>query len=171
MKEPTMTRDTTQPSLHDVGDALAVATERDLDRIRRRPVRRIVLALAGLAVLGAGTAAAAGLFTPKQVAEGMPAGTAIFGQTDPTCVLNADDASYRCTLSNPPGDEVTDANGNPAYLGTKEVVAIDGVVAGGCIGLDQAGMTWDCYVGQAAVDHDIISQDFLGEPLLGPGHG
>ena len=32
-------------------------------------------------------------------------------------------------------------------------------------------MTWDCYVGQAAVDHEIISQDFLGEPVLGPGHG
>ena len=68
-------------------------------------------------------------------------------------------------------DEVTDANGNPAYLGTKEVVAINGVVAGGCIGLDQAGMTRDCYMGQAAVDQEIISQDFLGQPVLGLGHG
>jgi hypothetical protein len=166
-----MTHDSNQPSLSDVGDALAEATRRDLARARRRPVRRVALALAGLVVLGAGTAAAAGLFSPKQVAEGMPAGTAIFGQTDPTCVLNSGDGSYRCTLSRPPADEVTDANGNPAYLGTKEVVAIDGVVAGGCIGLDQAGMTWDCFVGQAAVDHEIISQDFLGEPVLGPGHG
>ena len=166
-----MTHDPNLPSLQDVGAALADATERDLHRVRRRPVRRIALALAGLVVLGAGTAAAAGLFTPRQVAEGMPAGTAIFGQTDPSCVLNPDDGRYRCTLSKPPADEVTDANGNPAYLGTKEVVAINGVVAGGCIGLDQAGMTWDCYVGQAAVDHEIISQDFLGQPVLGPGHG
>jgi hypothetical protein len=166
-----MTHDPTQPTLQAVGDALAAATDRDLRRGRSRPMRRIALALAALAIVGAGTAAAAGLFSPKQVAEGMPAGTAIFGQTDPTCVLNPDDGSYRCTLSKPPADEVTDANGNPAYLGTKEVVAIDGVVAGGCIGLDQAGMTWDCYVGQAAVDHEIISQDFLGEPVLGPGHG
>jgi len=160
-----------EPTLQEVGDALAAATNRDLHRGRHRPVRRIALALAGLAVIGAGTAAAAGLFGPKQVAAGMPAGTAIFGQTDPTCVLNPDDSSYRCTLSKPPANEVTDANGNPAYLGTKEVLAIDGVVAGGCIGLDAAGMTWDCYVGQAAVDHEIIGPDFLGEPVLGPGHG
>jgi hypothetical protein len=158
-------------TLQDLGESLAAATERDLHAHRRRRVGRIAVALAGLVVVGAGTAAAAGLFSPKQVAEGMPAGTAIFGQTDPTCVLNADGSSYRCTLSKPPGDEVTDANGNPAYQGTKEVVAIDGVVAGGCIGLDAAGMTWDCYVGQAAVDHEIISQDFLGQPVLGPGHG
>jgi hypothetical protein len=166
-----MTHTHDQPSLRDVGAALEVATDLDLRRSRRRPVRRIAFALAGLAILGAGTAAAAGLFSPKQVAEGMPAGTAIFGQTDPTCVLNPDDGSYRCTLSKPPANEVTDANGNPAYLGTKEVVAIDGLVAGGCIGLDESGMTWDCYVGQAAVDHEIISQDFLGQPVLGPGHG
>ncbi len=43
--------------------------------------------------------------------------------------------------------------------------------AGGCIGLDVAGMAWDCYIGQDAVDHEIISQDFLGEPVPGPGHG
>lgn len=129
------------------------------------------MALAGLAVLGADTAAAAGLFSPGQVAEGVPAGTAVFGQTDPCRVLNPDDGSHCCTVSKPPADEVTDANGNPAYLGTKEVVAIDGVVAGGCIGLDQAGMTCDGYIGQAAVAHEIISREFLGEPVLGPGRG
>jgi hypothetical protein len=166
-----MTHSPNQPTLHDVGDALSVATDRDLRRGRRRPVRRIALALAGLAVIGAGTAAAAGLFSPRQVAAGMPAGAAIFDQTDPSCVVNADGSSYRCTLSKPPADEVTDANGNPAYLGTKEVLAIDGVAAGGCIGLDAAGMTWDCYIGQAAVDHEIIGPDFLGQPVLGPGHG
>jgi hypothetical protein len=32
-------------------------------------------------------------------------------------------------------------------------------------------MTWDCYIGQAAVDQEIIGPDFLGEPVLGPGHG
>ena len=28
-----------------------------------------------------------------------------------------------------------------------------------------------CYVGQAAVDHDIIGPDFLGQPVLGSGRG
>jgi hypothetical protein len=32
-------------------------------------------------------------------------------------------------------------------------------------------MTWDSYVGWAAVDHEIISRDLLGQPALGPGNG
>ncbi|HEX5148289.1 MAG TPA: hypothetical protein VFW02_04350 [Candidatus Limnocylindrales bacterium] len=160
-----MTHATDPSNLDELGDALTAATERDLHRGGRRPVRRIALVLAALAIVTAGTAAAAGLFSPKQVAQGMPAGAAIFDQTDPSCVANADGASFRCSLSSPPAPEVSD------FSGTKEVLAIDGVAAGGCIGLDAAGMTWDCYIGQDAVDHDIISQDFLGEPVLGPGHG
>ena len=69
------------------------------------------------------------------------------------------------SLRVPPAPEITD------FTNTKEVLAIDGLAAGGCIGLDAAGMTWDCYIGQDAVDHEIISQDFLGEPVPGPGHG
>lgn len=161
-----MTHSTNPPSLHELGDILTNATERDLRRGRRGPVPgRIALALAGLAVVGVGTAAAAGLFSPKQVATGMPAGAAIFDQTDPSCVVNPDGSSYRCTLSSPPAPEVSD------FQGTKEVLAIDGLAAGGCIGLDAVGMTWDCYIGQAAVDHEIISQDFLGQPVLAPGRG
>jgi cytosine/adenosine deaminase-related metal-dependent hydrolase len=160
-----MTDATTPNSLDELGDALSAAAERDLHRLARRPVRRIALVVAALAVVTAGTAAAAGLFTPKQVASGMPAGAAIFDQTDPTCATNPDGTSYRCTLAAAPEPEVTD------FTGVKEVLAIDGVAAGGCIGLDVAGMTWDCYIGQDAVDHEIISQDFLGEPVLGPGHG
>ena len=100
-----------------------------------------------------------------QVEQGMPAGAAIFAQTDPTCLPNPDGTSFRCGLSRPPvGDAGT-------YLGYKEVLAIDGVAAGGCLGLDATGMTWECYIGQAAVDHEIISQDFLGQPVLGPGQG
>lgn len=93
----------------------------------------MALALTVIAVVTGGTAAAAGLFCPKQVATGMPAGAAIFDQTDPTSVVNADRASFRCTLSTAPAPEVTD------FTGTKEVLAIDGIAAGGCISLDAAG--------------------------------
>lgn len=160
-----MTNHSTSSPLQELGDALSQATDRDLDRARRRPTRRIALIVATVAVVTAGTAAAAGLFSPKQVAAGMPAGAAIFDQTNPTCAVNADGVSFRCTLANAPAPEVTD------FTGVKEVLAIDGVAAGGCIGLDAAGMTWDCYIGQDAVDQEIISQDFLGEPILGPGRG
>jgi hypothetical protein len=95
----------------------------------------------------------------------MPAGAGIFDQTDPSCVPNPDGTSFRCTLLRPPAGELV------TYLGAKEVLAIDGVAAGGCIGLDAAGMNWDCFLGQAAVDHEIISQDFLGQPVSGPGQG
>jgi hypothetical protein len=95
----------------------------------------------------------------------MPAGAAIFEQTDPSCVLNPDGRSFRCTLARPPVAEIEN------FLGAKEVLAIEGKVGGGCIGLDVAGMQWDCFLGQDAVDREIIGPDLLGEPVLGPGQG
>ena len=117
----------------------------------------VTIALAAALLGGCGPAA--------QVELGMPAGAAIFDQTDPTCLPNPDPISFRCTLSRPPAGEAA------TYLGAKEVLAIDGVAAGGCMGLDALGMTWDCFIGQAAVDREIISQDFLGQPVSGPGEG
>lgn len=60
-----MTHLTNRSSLDDLGSALSRATERDLRTANRRPVRRIALAVTVLAIIGTGTAAAAGLFTPK----------------------------------------------------------------------------------------------------------
>ncbi len=156
-------------SLGDLGDALARATARDLQSARRRPIRRIAIAIAAVALIGTGTAAAAGLFTPKQVAAGMPAGAVIFDQTDPSCAYDASGGAYHCTLSSPPKTDSV-GSGITDFDGTKEVLVVHGVVAGGCIGQDTAGMTWDCYIGQDAVDHEIVTQDFLGEPA-GPGAG
>jgi hypothetical protein len=159
-----MTQLSDQPGLDHLGDALSRATERDLRRSSRRPIRRIAVVVAALAIVGTGTAAAAGLFTPKQVAAGMPAGAVIFDQTNPTCVTDAGGTVFHCTLASAPAPEVSD------FSLTKEVLVVDGKVAGGCIGRDAAGLTWDCYIGQDAVDHEIVSQDFLGEPA-GPGRG
>lgn len=167
-----------------LGDAIAAATERDLRRGRRRGARRVILAVAVLAILGTGTVAAATMLTPRQVAVGMPAGAAIFDQTDPTCSPAAGGA-YRCTLASAPKDEpCVPSSGTkvvtcPAvpgtqsvdYRGSKEVLAVDGKVAGGCVGVDERGLTWDCYVGTDAVKMEIITQDFLGEPVLGPSRG
>ena len=159
-----MTQLTDQSSLADLGDALSRATQRDLRRAGRRPIRRISIAVTALAIVGTGTAAAAGLFTPKQVAAAMPAGAVIFDQTDPSCVHDAGANVFHCTLAAAPAAETSD------YTGTKEILVITGKVAGGCIGQDKAGMSWDCYIGQDAVDHQIVTQDFLGEPA-GPGRG
>ena len=159
-----------QPDLQELGDALSTVTERDLRRTRRRPIRRIAAAVAVLAIIGTGTAAAAGLFSPKQVAAGMPGGAVIFTDTHPTCLAGSTASAFDCTLATAPDPEGTDAAGNADFTGTKEPLVVDGKVAGGCIGIDKAGLTWECYIGQAAVDHEIVSQDFLGQPA-GPGRG
>jgi hypothetical protein len=129
------------------------------------PLRRVALAVAALTLIGAGTAIAAGVFSPRQVAAGMPAGAMIFGGTHPTCTLDADGITYHCTLATAPAPEISD------FLGSKQLIAIDQKIAGGCIGQDSAGMTWDCYVGVDAVRKDILVQDLLGEQELEPGRG
>jgi hypothetical protein len=103
--------------------------------------------------------------TPLQVEVGMPAGAAIFARTDPRCVLSADATSFRCTLSRAPAPEVTN------FLEVREPLAIGGRVAGGCLGLDRSGMTWDCYIGQDAVDRAIIGKELLGQPAPHPSRG
>jgi hypothetical protein len=175
------------PELAHLGDDLERATTRHLGASRRRS--RTVRAAAGLAVVAhllTAPAAAAGLFTPKQVAAGMPAGAVIFGNTQPVCVLDADGSTYHCTLDTTPQSDSTGLKrpaGNPTagkpagsdmvtdYTGYKEPIGIAGVVAGGCLGRSADGLSWDCYIGRDAVDQLIISQDFLGEPMLGPGRG
>ena len=140
-----------------------------------------------VALLLTATAAVAGLFTPKQVAAGMPAGAVIFGNTQPVCVLDADGSTYPLHPRHHAAvrfDRAQAARGQPDcgqagrvrrrstdYTGYKEPIGIGGVVAGGCLGRSADGLSWDCYIGQDAVDQLIISQDFLGEPMLGPGRG
>jgi hypothetical protein len=102
---------------------------------------------------------------PVHVAAGMPAGAAIFAQSDPTCALEADGKTYRCTLKNAPAPEFSN------YLGAKMLLAIAGSVAGGCVGLDRDGMTWNCFLGQDAVDHEILDKGLLGQPAPFPGRG
>jgi len=150
--------------LQRLGDALSASTERDVRRGRGRSVRRAALALAVIAVLGTGSVAAATLLTPKQVATAMPAGAVIFDQTDPTCTADPAGKVFHCTLGCAPAPD------EPDYTGSKQTLVADGRIAGGCSGQDAAGMHWDCYVGQDAVDMEIITQDFLGEPA-GPSRG
>jgi hypothetical protein len=112
-----------------------------------------------------GRAPTAADVTPQQVALGMPAGAAIFAATDPKCVLSADGTSFGCTLSRAPAPEISN------FLDAKEWLAIGGRVAGGCLGLDRGGMSWQCYIGQSAVDQAIIGKDLLGQPAPYPGRG
>jgi len=181
--EPT-TEPTTDPTtdLARLGDDLERATGEQLGRARRSRTLKAAGGLAAVALLLTATAAAAGLFTPRQVAASMPASAVIFGGTHPSCVLDADGSTYHCTLDSAPlaedapvqaGPKAGSGTGSGAmdYTGAKEPIAIDDVVAGGCIGRSADGLAWDCYIGQDAVDQLIIGKDFLGEPMTGPGRG
>ena len=44
-------------------------------------------------------------------------------------------------------------------------------VNGGCRSLTSDGRAWQCYIGSAAVDEQIVSADFLGEYMPSPGVG
>jgi hypothetical protein len=185
-----MTTATPDPStdLARLGDDLERAAGAQLATRRRRT--RTLRAAAGLAVVAlllTATAAMAGLFTPKQVAASLPASAVIFGNAHPTCLVDADGSTFHCTLDTPPQSDMTGLSPVPGkggvtdkpagsdvvadYTGRAEPIGIDGVIAGGCRGRSADGLSWDCYIGQDAVDQLIISQDFLGEPMLGPGRG
>jgi hypothetical protein len=156
---------TTDSKLRRLGDELEHAARRDLRR-RRRGAVRVVAVLAALAALGAGAAVAAGVFSEEQVAAGMPAGSAIFGGTEPACELQEDGITYACTLASLPTEEILDD-----HRGAKELVTIDDRIAGGCIGRDREGRRWDCYLGDEAVKREILVADLLGEYAPVPGRG
>ena len=82
--------------------------------------------------------------------------------TEPTCTVVTQDVEYRCTLGRAPGDEIAD------WTGTVEpTVDATQHVNGGCRSLNAAGTEWSCYIGEAAVEQQIIGPDFLGERVAG----
>ena len=153
-------------TLDRLGDALEAATQRNL-ATHKRP-RRGIIAAAVAAVVLVPTAAIAGakLISNDDVAKSLPAGTLSLAGTDPTCTTVSDGVEYRCVLAKAPAPEVSDWKGTvePTVDQTKHV-------NGGCRSLSSAGTTWECYLGQAAVDQQIIGAGFLGEFAPSPGVG
>jgi hypothetical protein len=141
---------------------------------RHTTVRRSFRVTKGLVVLAALVALAApaavvatSLLTPHDVAVGMPGGSAIFQGTNPSCVVVTDGVAYRCTLAYAPTVETV-----PSYLGSKQILqGTDSTIVGGCIGTSSNGLHWDCYIGEAAVQHGILVKSMLGQPMQGPSHG
>jgi hypothetical protein len=155
-----------ETNLARLGEALERAADADLSR-RRKPRRRIAAAAAVLAVLVPGAAIAAGhLFSSADVAASMPAGTLALAGTEPRCTVVRDGVEYHCVLSRPPAPEVSDWKGTvePTVDGTKHV-------NGGCRSLTSDGTEWECYLGRAAVDRQIVGAGFLGEYAPSPGVG
>ena len=168
------------PQLRALGDRLERAATADLatssQAVARRPrriSRRVAIAIAALAIAIPGVAIAANqLISTDEVAQSLPAGTLALAGTDPTCTVVKKDVEFHCVLAKAPAIEVTDAQGNPKWKGTVEPsVDASKHVNGGCRGLTDDGLEWQCYIGQAAVDQQIIGQGFLGEYAPSPGVG
>lgn len=182
-----MTTDTQIPDrLAQLGEALDRAVRADLAaqgqlhgrrsrHSRRLPrTRRLVVGVVAAAVLvPAGAIAATSLISTSQVAASLPQGTKALIGTNPSCNVVTAGVEYHCVLASAPsGDVPTDANGNPAWLGTVEpTVDANKHVNGGCRSQNQAGTDWECYIGQAAVQHQIITEGFLGQYAPAPGVG
>jgi hypothetical protein len=155
------------PRLATLGDELEHACAADLATRPRRRTRRMVLAAAGVAVvLGAAAAIAADQLSTSDVANSLPAGTAALIGTNPTCTVVKQNVEYHCVLAKAPAPEVSDWKGTvePTVDATKRV-------NGGCRALRSDGLEWQCYLGQAAVDQQIIGAGLLGEYAPQPGHG
>jgi hypothetical protein len=152
--------------LERLGDELEAAARRNLAPTRRLR-RRLALALAALAVAVPSAALAAHHFiSGEDVARSMPAGTLSLAGTEPSCTVVTESVEYHCTLAKAPAPEVTD------WKGTVEpTVDASKRVNGGCRSLNGAGTTWQCYIGQAAVDQRIIAAGLLGEYAPTPGRG
>jgi hypothetical protein len=162
------------PDLARLGDELERATAADLAlahtrpaRPRRRLSRRLVVAVAALAILVPGVAIAANQLTStSDVAQSMPAGTLALAGTEPTCTVVTQDVEFHCTLAKAPAAEVSD------WLGTVEpTVDASKHVNGGCRSLASDGKEWECYLGQKAVDEQIIGPSLLGAYAPSPGVG
>ncbi|HEY4346284.1 MAG TPA: hypothetical protein VGM80_01760 [Gaiellaceae bacterium] len=159
------------PDLEALGDALERATAADLARApharRRLPRRRLAILAITAAIAIPGLAFAADQLTStKEVAASMPAGTLSLAGTEPTCTVVKDDVEYHCVLAHNPAPEVSD------FKGTVEpTVDASKHVNGGCRSLTSDGLEWECYIGEAAVQQQIIGEGFLGEYAPSPGVG
>jgi hypothetical protein len=134
---------------------------------RRRTLALVVACVVMLGAVGGGIAAR-GLFkSPAEEEQGLPDGSAMFIGTHPVCT-RASDVQFHCVLQSTPTVEYIEGS----YLGSK-MLSVDATkhIDGGCIATSEDGLVWDCYLGQAAVDHDILAASLLGEYQPGPSHG
>jgi len=153
-------------TLDRLGDALEAATRRTV-AAHKRPRRGIVAAaVAAVVLVPAAAIAGAKLISNGDVASSLPAGTLSLAGTEPTCTTVKGGVEYRCVLAKAPAPEVSDWKGTvePTVDATKHV-------NGGCRSLRADGLEWQCYLGQTAVDEQIIGPGFLGEYSSGPGVG
>jgi|GEM_PF-3624620 len=144
---------------------LALAVNSAQRFLHRRAVLAVALVL--LVAVGGAIAASRLFVTPAQESQGLLDGSALFVGTHPTCA-RVSDQQFHCTLESAPTVEYLVGS----YLGAK-MLSVDATkhIDGGCIATSEGGLTWDCYLGDAAVKQGILDQALLGQYRPGPSHG
>lgn len=144
----------------------------DVERARR-VWPRLAMAVAAIAVVGAGTAVASRLFSARDVERYLPQGSTVFIGAEPRCHAVEAGVAFRCELSRTPSTmSVTGADGRPAFKGAKfGTVDDENRVNGGCIALNEPGTLWACYLGERAVAEDILDEGVLGQKQAEPAAG
>jgi hypothetical protein len=103
--------------------------------------------------------------SPLPVLVELPDGATFMGLS-PLCTT-AIEGIYDCTIDEfPVGARTGDVTG---YVNI--IVDNTSHVSGGCRASNANGTRLTCYVGQLAVDHDIVSAGFLGDWVAGPAQG
>jgi hypothetical protein len=163
------------------GDALVRAWRDDLaggmDRKRLRRPRTVVVVIAAVLAVSGGVAFAASalLKSPKDEQTGMVEASTLFHDSNPVCVSVSADA-FHCTLDRPPtGETFYSQDGTQlldVFLGMKQAT-VDSTnhIDGGCVSDSADGRSWQCYLGSAAVSHDVVSEALLGEFSPSPRAG
>ena len=117
-------------------------------------------------VLGGAAALAADQLSTSDIAQSLPCGNGGTDRHRPD--VHGREAGRRVPLR--PGQaalpEVSDWKGT-----VESTVDATKHVNGGCRALQSDGLAWECYLGQAAVDQQIVGQGFLGQYAPEPGHG
>lgn len=156
-----------EPSTFEVNDVVTrvwTSPRRPRRRVRQ-PGWRAVAAVLVIAVGAPATALAVSSLTgPGQVAHSLPAGSFYLKGTEPTCTTVTAGSVYRCTLAERPRPYP----GAASWTGTNEpTVDATKHVNGACLAQNAGGSVWVCYVGQAAVDHELIlsrQQAYASQP-------
>jgi hypothetical protein len=151
-----------------IGDDLERAARADLAATRRGRTRRrrVLGGAAAIAILAPSAALAGGLLSTSDVARSLPAGTQFLVGTKPACEVVDEGVEYHCTIDRAPQSGISDLKGT-----VEPTVDASRHTNGGCRSLRTDGTEWQCYIGQRAVDEQIIGPGLLGAYSPGPGAG
>ncbi len=101
----------------------------------------------------------------RGVARGLPASSMAIVAAEPTCVTLRRNVEYDCLLSASPGSEPRAVAVAAGRWRGQVVATVDAGdrVDGGCRAENVAGTRWHCFLGEAAVHHNLIAAGSLGD--------